>query len=163
MLKLDDRDIKILSVLQTNGRITKTELAERINLSPTPCWERLKRLELNGVIEGYGALISLTAFNPLSIIFMEVSLASHRTEDFNTFENSMQNYDEITECWAVGGGIDYMMKVVSPNVDSYQRLVDRLLNDEIGIQKYYTYVVTKPVKVSPTPPMSALSALLDNE
>ncbi|MDX1737876.1 MAG: Lrp/AsnC family transcriptional regulator [Alphaproteobacteria bacterium] len=154
MLKLDDRDLKILSVLQKDGRITKTELAERINLSPTPCWERLKRLEQAGIIEGYEAKISLVNVMPLSTIFMEVSLASHRNSDFALFEGAMGNYDEITECWAVGGGIDYMIKAVCRSVDAYQQLVDRLLEDEIGIQRYFSYVVTKPIKLSPTPPMA---------
>ncbi|MEQ8665238.1 MAG: Lrp/AsnC family transcriptional regulator [Rhodospirillales bacterium] len=155
MLALDDRDLKILSILQTDGRVTKTELARRVNLSATPCWERLKRLEDNGIIEGYGARISLSAFGPLSVIFMEAELASHRAEDFKQFEDAILTYDDVVECWAVGGGIDYLLKFACADVDAYQRRVDGMLEADIGLRRYFTYVVTKPVKTSPLPPVPA--------
>ena len=156
MIKLDDRDLKILAVLQAEGRITKTELATRVNLSPTPCWERLKRLEDAGVIEGYGARVSLTALGPLTIVFMEAELASHRAEDFGKFEQAVEDIPEIVECWAVGGGIDYLLKFACRDVDAYQRLVDRMLTDDIGLRRYFTYIVTKPVKAAPAPPFEVL-------
>jgi len=150
-LRLDERDLKILSVLQKNGRITKTELAERVNLSPTPCWERLKKLEQSGVIESYSANISLKILGPFSVIFMEAEISSHRADDFEKFENALQNIPEIAECWAVGGGIDYILKFVCKDVDTYQRLVDKMLKSDIGLRRYYSYVVTKPIKSSPVP------------
>ena len=153
MIKLDDRDLKILKTLQVEGRITKAALAERIALSPTPCWERLKRLEAEGIIEGYGARISLGSFGPQSVFFMQAELESHKAEDFRKFEDAVQHIDEIVECWAVGGGIDYFLKITSSDVDSYQRLVDKMLNSDIGLRRYYTYVVTKPVKIAPFPPI----------
>jgi len=146
MIKLDDRDIKMLSILQREGRITKTGLAERVNLSPTPCWERLKRLEKSGIIEGYGAQISWMALGAQTTVFMEAEIDSHQSSDFDRFEQAVQRYDEILECWAVGGGLDYLLKIAVKTVDDYQRLVDRLLNDQIGLKKYFTYIVTKRVK-----------------
>lgn len=145
-IRLDERDLKILAILQTDGRITKAALAERVNLSPTPCWQRLKRLEKAGIIEGYGAKIALNAFGAVAVIFMEAELDSHRAGDFERFERAVGEIDEIAECWAVGGGIDYLLKIVTRDVDAYQRLVDRLLNADIGLKRYYTYVVTKRVK-----------------
>jgi Lrp/AsnC family transcriptional regulator of ectoine degradation len=147
-ISLDDRDLKILAILQKEGRITKAALAERVNLSPTPCWERLKRLEDAGIIEGYSARLSLKAFGPHAVMFMEAELDSHKAQDFDRFERAVCGIDAITECWAVGGGIDYMLKVVTRDVDAYQRLVDRLLTADIGLKRYYTYVVTKRVKDS---------------
>ncbi len=156
-MRLDERDMKILSVLQAEGRITKTDLAARVNLSPTPCWQRLKRLEDAGVIEGYGARISLAALGPLSIIFMEAEISSHRVEDFSRFEMALQEIPEIVECWAVGGGIDYLMKFICKDVGAYQRLVDEILQADIGLKRYFTYIVTKPVKSTPVLPFAALS------
>jgi Lrp/AsnC family transcriptional regulator of ectoine degradation len=150
-LKLDDRDLRMLAILQREGRIAKAALAERVNLSPTPCWERLKRLEQAGIIEGYGARVSLKAFGPLAVVFMEAELESHKAADFERFERALQDIPEIVECWAVGGGIDYLLKIVARDVDAYQRLVDRLLTDELGLKRYYSYVVTKPVKQAPLP------------
>jgi len=153
-MRLDDRDLKILSVLQTEGRITKTELARRVNLSPTPCWQRLKKLEDAGVIEGYSAQVSLTMLGPLSIIFMEAEISSHQADDFSRFEGALENIPEVVECWAVGGGIDYLIKIICKDVDSYQRLVDAMLEADIGLKRYCTYVVTKPVKCIAAPPIA---------
>lgn len=155
-IKLDDRDWEILKILQEEGRITKAALAERVNLSPAPCWERLKRLEQTGFIERYEARLSLKAFTPLTFVLVEVELDSHRTQDFERFENAVQLYPEIMECWAVGGGIDYILKVVSRDVDSYQRFIDELLDANIGLRRYYTYVVTKAVKSQTALPLDRL-------
>ncbi len=152
-IRLDERDLEIIAILQKEGRITSSALAARVNLSPTPTWERVKRLEKAGIIEGYGARVALHAFGPATIVFMEAELDSHRTADFERFEAAVQDMPEIVECWAVGGGIDYLIKVVTHDVDTYQRLVDHLLTSDIGLRRYYTYVVTKPVKnvaASPT-------------
>src|SRR5690606_5258745 len=123
-IKLDDRDIKILSILQREGRIPKATLAERVNLTPTPCWERLKRLEDAGIIEGYGARISLRAFGPLTIVFVQIELESHQAEDFARFEAAIGKIDQIVECWAVGGGIDYMLKIITRDLEGYQKLIE---------------------------------------
>jgi Lrp/AsnC family transcriptional regulator of ectoine degradation len=149
--RLDARDIKILSILQREGRISKTALAERVNLSSTPCWERLKRLEQAGIIESYGAQISLRAFGPLTIVFVEISIENHRRDDFVHFEKAIAAVPEIVECWAVGGGIDYLCKVVVRNIGEYQALIERLLEAQIGIQRYFTYVVTAAIKNEPIP------------
>jgi len=152
-IRLDERDLEILAILQKEGRITSAALAQRVNLSPTPTWERVKRLEKAGIIEGYGARIAPEVFGPSTVVFMEAELDSHRTADFAKFEAAVQDVPEIVECWAVGGGIDYLIKVVARDVDAYQRMVDRLLTAEIGLRRYYTYVVTKPVKnVQSAPP-----------
>ena len=153
-MRLDDRDLNILAILQTDGRISKSELAIRVNLSPTACWERLKKLEEAGVIQGYGAHISLSMLGPLSIIFMEVEIGSHLREDFDRIERELENIPEIVECWAVGGGIDYILKFACKDINAYQKLVDELLTAEIGLKRYYTYVVTKPVKQTPMPPLA---------
>jgi Lrp/AsnC family transcriptional regulator of ectoine degradation len=149
--RLDERDIKILSILQREGRISKTALAERVNLSSTPCWERLRRLEDAGIIESYGAQISLTAFGPITLVFVEIEIENHRSEDFTRFERAITDVPQVVECWAVGGGIDYVCKVVVPNLADYQVLIESLLGEEIGIKRYYSYVVTAPVKNEPIP------------
>ncbi|HVW92998.1 MAG TPA: Lrp/AsnC family transcriptional regulator [Devosia sp.] len=150
-LRLDARDIKILGILQREGRISKAELAERVNLSATPCWERLRRLEEAGIIEGYGARISLKAFGPVTVVFVQIEIENHRHEDFVRFESAVAKTREIVECWAIGGGMDYMLRVVVPHLSDYQDLIESLLDQQIGIKRYYTYVVTSPVKNEPVP------------
>lgn len=148
MVKLDKKDIQILAILQRDGRITKTALSEQIFLSPTPCWERIRRLEKEGIIKGYGAQISIANTGNFITVFMEVKLISHQAYNFELFENAVQDMDEVLECWAVGGSLDYLLKIVVGNIDEYQAFVDRVLGSEIGLLEYYTYIVTKRVKES---------------
>ncbi len=157
-LKLDDRDLKILAILQQDGRISKTALADRVNLSPTPCWERLRRLEESGIIQGYEAQIEVTAFGPMATVFVQAELESHRAEDFERFEAALETIPEIVEAWAIGGGMDYILKVITRDVEAYQALIERILAAEIGLLRYYTYMVTKPVKRTPTPPIGVLAS-----
>ena len=120
-MKLDDRDIAILRILSTEGRITKTALAERIGLSPTPAWDRLKRLEQAGLIEGYRAEIALKKLAPHVTVFVAAELADHTGPSFRAFEAAVMRYDEVVACWALGGGFDYLLQIVTRDIDAYQR------------------------------------------
>lgn len=148
---LDDRDLQIIATLQREGRLSKSDLAKRVNLSSTPCWERLRRLEQAGIIAGYQAMVGLKHFGPLAQVIVSIELESHQADDFDRFESAIEAIPEIYECQAVGGGIDYILKVMARDLDSYQQLIDRALSAKIGIKRYYTYVVTKPIKQGPPP------------
>lgn len=156
-LALDDRDIRILSILSQDGRIAKAELARRVNLSAAPCWERLNRLEAAGLIRHYRAEIALAKLAPHVTVFVMIELEHHRAESFQTFERAVARHEEIVSCWALGGGFDYLLSVITPSIDSYQRLIDGLLESSIGLKRYFTYIVTKEVKAGP-PPLEALVA-----
>ena len=155
-MRLDDRDIAILRVLSTEGRITKAALAERIGLSPTPAWERLRKLEQAGLIEGYRAEIALRKLGPHVTVFMAAELADHTGPSFRAFEAAAKRYDEVVACWALGGGFDYLLQIVTRDIDAYQRLIDAMLDAQIGLARYFTYIVTKPVKAPAALPFEAL-------
>lgn len=155
-MKLDQRDIAILRVLATEGRISKTDLADRVGLSATPCWERLRRLEKAGLIEGYRAEIALRKLGPHVTVFVAAELADHTAARFRAFEEAMGRYDEVVACWALGGGFDYLLQIVTRDIDAYQRLIDAMLDARIGLARYFTYIVTKPVKGPAPPPFEAL-------
>lgn len=144
--KLDAFDVKILAALQRDGRMTKLKLAEQIGLSPSPCWERMRRLEENGFIRGYHADIDLDRLLHTATILVEVSLRSHQARDFDRFERAIEDVPEIVECYSTGGGIDYLLKVVALDIEHYQRIIDALLLAEVGIDRYFTYIVTKQIK-----------------
>ncbi len=154
-MKLDKIDLKILSALQNDGRMTKLRLAEAVNLSPTACWERLSRLEKNGVITGYTARINTEKFTSRTTALVEIMLKSHQQADFQRFEAAILKEPAIISCDATGGGVDYILRIVAPDIDAYQRLIDRLLTLELGIDRYFTYIVTKSVKM--TDPLSGYS------
>lgn len=155
-IKLDAYDVKILATLQRDGRITKIKLAEEIGLSPSPCWERMRRLESQGLIHGYHAEIDIDQLLHTSTILVEVTLRSHQAGDFECFEQAVMDVPEIVECYSTGGGIDYLLKVVALDIDHYQRVVDNLLMAEVGIDRYFTYIVTKPVKRAGSVPLIEL-------
>ncbi len=145
-MKLDATDVRILATLQRDGRITKLKLAEAVGLSPSPCWERMRRLQEAGYIRGFHADVDVAKVVRTTTVFVEVTLHSHGGDDFQRFERAVQDVPEIVECHAIGGGADYVMKIVTTDIERYQALIDELLAARIGIGRYFTYIVTKPVK-----------------
>lgn len=154
--KLDRIDRKILTILQSDGRITKLALAQAVNLSASACLERLKRLEDSGMVEGYRAELDIRRLARSTIVYAEVALARHETGDFQRFETAVRNMPEIVECHATGGGVDYIIKFVCRDIQHYQNVIDELLAAKVGIGRYFTYVVTKPVKAFAGWPLNAL-------
>ena len=143
---LDGFDLKILSVLQRQGRMKKVELAAAIGLTPSPCWERLRRLEKAGIITGYHAEIDLARVLRAELVIVTVTLGSHEAEGFRRFEEAVAGVPEILDCFAVGGGVDYVLRLVVVDIGAYQSLMEGLLERGIGIHQYTTYIVTKAVK-----------------
>jgi Lrp/AsnC family transcriptional regulator of ectoine degradation len=127
-----------------------------VNLSATPCWQRLKRLEDAGLITGYRAEVALARITPHVTIFVTIELESHRPESFQQFERAITRLDEVVNCWSLGGGYDYLMQVIARDVAAYQALIDGLLESRAGVKRYFSYVVTKSVKTGSAPPLSAL-------
>jgi len=162
-MHLDQRDLEILRILSVEGRITKAALAERIGLSPTPCWDRLKKLEQAELIEGYGARINLKKVAPHVTVFVAAEIADHTASRFRAFEAAMQRYDEVVACWALGGGFDYLLQILTRDIDAYQRLIDEMLDARIGLSRYFTYVVTKPIKGQGPPPLEVLLDTRDSD
>ncbi len=142
-LKLDRLDLRILSQLQINGRITNVDLANSVGLSPSPCLIRVKRLEQAGYIAGYGAELRLEKLGDTVTVFTEVTLADHHREDFVRFETAIRGVDEVIECHLVSGGYDYLLKFITRGVNHYQTIIEGLLDRNIGIDKYFSYIVIK--------------------
>lgn len=143
---LDPTDVRILSAVQAHGRLSKTKLAEMVNLSPTPCWARLERLRAAGYIKGYHAQIELEKICDVSQVYVTVSLTHHRKSDFDRFEKFVLSTPEITECVTTGGGMDYVMKVVTSSLSAFQEVMDQMLGADIGVDRYITHIVTRQVK-----------------
>lgn len=143
---LDATDIRILSAVQQHGQLSKTKLAEIANISATPCWARLDRLKAAGYIRGFHADIALERICDFTQVIVTVSLTHHRKADFDRFEAWVMRQDEITECIATGGGMDYVMKTVCPTLSGFQTLMQAMLDAEIGVDRYMTYIATRVVK-----------------
>lgn len=143
---LDATDIRILSAVQKHGELSKSQLAEMVNLSPTPCWERLSRLKAAGYIRGYRGEIALDRLGDFTQVVVTVSLTQHRKIDFDRFEDRIRALDQVTECIATGGGMDYVLKVFAPSLAAFQSLMESLLAEDLGIGRYMTYIVIRNVK-----------------
>jgi DNA-binding Lrp family transcriptional regulator len=142
-LRLDRIDMKILVELQRNGRISNVTLADAVGLSASPCLLRVKRLEQAGYISGYGATINLPKLGETITIFTEITLADHSKEYFIRFEAALRRVDEVVECHLVSGGYDYLVRFVTRGLTHYQSLIETLLERNVGISKYFSYVVMK--------------------
>ena len=142
-MKLDRIDIRILHELQRNGRITNVELAELVHLSPSPCLMRVKKLQKAGYITGYSAQVDVAKLGPTLTVFTEVTLRNHRQIDFARFQEAAEKTEEIIECHLISGGYDYLLKVVTAGISDYQELMERLTDSDLGIDKYFSFVVMK--------------------
>jgi len=156
-LGLDATDLRILSAVQRHGQLSKTRLAEIANISPTPCWARLDRLKAAGFIRSYHADIALERICDVCRVVVTVSLSHHRKSDFDRFEAFVNAHDEVIECIATGGGMDYVMKVVSPNLAAFQELMQAMVDAELGVDRYMTYIATRTVKTA-QPNLAKLAA-----
>lgn len=155
-MKLDKLDIKILAALQNDGRATKTRLGELVGLSPSPCHERIKRLEAAGYISGYHAEIDVDRLARPSLVMVEICLKTHDSADFERFSKHVASVPEVLECYQTSGAVDFILKVIAKDLEAYQALIDRLLDANIGIGRYTTCVVTKRVKKNGAYPLDLL-------
>lgn len=154
--KLDRIDINILAQLQQNGRLSNVDLAEAVGLSPSPCLSRVRRLEDAGYIASYNARIQLAKLTEYITVFTEVTLNDHRREDFIKFESDIRRYEALQECHLVSGGYDYLLKFVIKSVARYQEMMETILDRNIGVEKYFSYIVIKTVFDRGTVPLKTL-------
>ncbi|MBL4603230.1 MAG: Lrp/AsnC ligand binding domain-containing protein [Emcibacteraceae bacterium] len=146
--KLDQIDRKILKLLQNDGRISNVKLAETIHLSPTPCLERVKRLEKEGFIKNYVAILEPKMLDAALVSFIEVSLDRTTTRALDNFRDVVLAMDEVQECHMVAGGFDYLIKVRTRNMEHYRRFLGEQLSTIEDISSTHTYVVMEEIKAS---------------
>lgn len=140
---MDSHDLKIIAALQESGRIPIADLAEKIGLSTTPCWRRVRRLEERGIIMGYTAVIDPGAFGITLDVFIEVSLDLQQAK---AFEQAIQKQDEVIECYAVTGGRDYLLHVMVADIECCDRFLrDRLIHLP-GVEHLKTHLALNPIK-----------------
>jgi DNA-binding Lrp family transcriptional regulator len=157
--KLDRIDINILVQLQKDGATSNLLLAKQVGLSPSPCLQRVKRLEKAGYITGYGAQINLAKLVDSVTIFTEVTLVDHRIDDFAKFEANIRDVEELMECHLISGGYDYLLRFLTRSIAHYQEQMENLLRRNIGIEKYFSYIVIKSPIVKTIVPLKTLLSI----
>lgn len=143
---LDRIDRNILNELQIDGRISNVELSKRVGLSPTPCLERVKRLEKQGYIKGYTALVNPHYLGASLLVFVEITLNRDTAEVFDKFNKAVQLLDDIQECHLVSGDFDYLLKTRVSDMSAYRRLLGETLLKLPAVSDTRTYVVMEEVK-----------------
>jgi len=119
-MKLDKTDIKILEILQEDSRITSKALAVELNLSPTPVFERVKRLERDGIIRKYVALVDNKKIDLMLMTFISVSLTKHTRMYLEKFVKEVEKYPEVLECYHIAGNFDFLLKVLVKDIEAYE-------------------------------------------
>ena len=142
---LDRIDRAILRTLQRHGRISNVELAKSVNLSPSPCLDRVRRLEAEGYIEGYQARLNAGLLNRGTTAFVEVTLNRTTSDVFDQFRDALVQLDEVAECHMVAGGFDYLVKLRIAGMEDYRDVLSRLV-DLPGVAQTHTYMVIEHVK-----------------
>jgi Lrp/AsnC family transcriptional regulator, leucine-responsive regulatory protein len=147
-MRLDRIDRNILIELQHNGRISNVELAKRVGLSPTPCLERVKRLEKKRVIKSYTALLDPVYLDASLLVYVEIRLHRSSADVFDRFNKAVNQLDDILECHLVSGDFDYLLKTRVADMSTYRKVLNQTLLDLPDIKDSRTYVVMEEVKYS---------------
>ncbi|MBN2760603.1 MAG: Lrp/AsnC family transcriptional regulator [Rhodobacteraceae bacterium] len=133
MTDLDDMDRRILRVLQRQGRITNAELAEQVNLSPSACHRRVQRLEAEGIIADYVALLDLKRIGRPTTVFVEITLAGQSDELLDRFEREVARVPDVLECHLMAGSADYLLKIIAVDTEDFARIHRRYLSRLPGV------------------------------
>ena len=150
---LDRIDRSILRILQQDGRISFTELGERVNLSTTPCTERVRRLERDSVILGYSARLNPQMLRAGLLVFVEIGLNNKSSETFDDFRRAVLKLPQVLECHLVSGDFDYLLKARISEMTSYRKLLGDILLNLPHVRESKSYIVMEEVKESLTLPV----------
>ena len=140
---LDKKDRLIVEILQRNGRISMSDLAQEVNLSDTPCLRRVKQLEQAGVIEGYQATLNRQAFNLNVLVYAFVRLSANSDKLATQFEQTVASLDQVLECSVVTGAYDYLLKIIAEDLEDYEGFVKKSLGRIDDIATIESTVVLK--------------------
>jgi Lrp/AsnC family leucine-responsive transcriptional regulator len=147
-MKLDELDLSILKRLQENGKITNLQLSKDIGLSPAPTLERVKKLENNGFIQSYHALVDESKLDLGIAAYMQISLIRQRDNAINNFIDQINEIDEVMECYNVTGQADYLLKIVVKDITAFDNLVKEKLSPIPEIRNMHSMVVISKDKYS---------------
>lgn len=158
MIDLDAIDRRILERLQGEGRLSNAELAEKVGLSPSPCWRRVKALEEAGVIKGYAAQLDAKSVGLSVTVFMSVSLSTQVEKALQLFERAAARRPEVMECYLMTGDSDYLIRVAVPDIGALERFILEQLTPIPGIEKIRSSFALKQVRYKTALPLPATAA-----
>jgi len=153
---LDNIDRKILQLLQRDANLSATELADRVGLSQSPCWRRINRLQEEGYIKNRVALLDRQKLGLSIVVFVNIKLSAHGWNMLNEFEAAIVSFPEVLECWTISGGMDYTLRVVTKDIESYEQFLRRRLLQLPHIQEAQSNITMTEVKNTTQLPLDDL-------
>ena len=143
---MDDIDKKILSLLQNNATLPLSELSKRVGVSKTPCWNRIRKMEEEGVIKSRVTVLDNKKINLNIVVFLSVTVSSHSKEWVSDFQKILTRYDQIIEAYRLtGSSTDYLLKIVAPSIAEYDSFQQQLIN-EVKFTKMSSSIALKEIK-----------------
>ncbi len=158
MIELDALDRRILAEMQANARISNTDLAEKVGLSASPCWRRVRRLEKEGVIDRYVTVLDSEKLGLGVSVFVRVTLEKHTATLKKDFEVVILDRPEVMECYSMTGNHDYLLRIVVPDIMAYERFLDEVLMHLKGVASVNSSFALKQIKYSTALPVEADAA-----
>lgn len=150
---MDKIDIKILKTLQNEGRITNQNLADKVGVSSAACWRRTKAMEKSGIIKKYMAIVDAKAVGRGLCVFVNISLTRHSKENAEKFAKATQLRPEVQECYAVTGDADFMLRVMVPDIESYDKFLEGFLFTLEGISQVRSNFALREIKFDTSIPL----------
>jgi len=148
MTRIDKVDADILTRLQGDGRLSNARLAEQVGLSETPCWRRLKRLEDDGVIEGYQAVVNRRALGLGVMAFVQLTCSQHDEQTTAAFQKAIETSPQVLSCHNTTGDADFLLQVVAEDLDDYSRFVERVIRRLPGVTSIKSSLSLRELKSS---------------
>ncbi|GLS24328.1 Lrp/AsnC family transcriptional regulator [Marinibactrum halimedae] len=152
-LELDKIDRRILTLLQTDASLSAAEIAEHVNLSQPPCWRRIKRMEEAGIIQTRVAMLNRKQLGLNVVVYAEVKLSANGRQALGAFEEKIRSFPEVTECYVMLGRIDFLLRIVTRDIESYEEFFRHHLSQLPGVQDINSSVALSEVKYSTELPL----------
>lgn len=139
-------EIKILRLLQDDARVTNQDLADKVGMSASPCWRKVRKLEEEGVIQGYRAMLDRKKIGLGVMVFVRVAIDSHSEAEAKKFEEEVTALEDVVACYSIGGDTDFLLQVVAPDLDSYADFAMSVIRRLPGIKEMQSMFVLKEIK-----------------
>lgn len=154
LIKLDKTDLKILKLLQEDANLSATDIADRVGLSQSPCWRRINALQENGYIQSKVALLNRHKLDLEIVAFVNIKLSNHGRNSLEEFEQAIVDYPEVVECWTISGNMDYILRVVTKDIQSYEAFLRKKLLKLQHINEAQSHISMTEVKNTTELPLS---------
>ena len=150
---MDSTDRKILAILQDDASMSVADIAKRVNLSQTPCWRRIQRMKEEGIIRAQVTLLDRKKIGLNTQIFAEIKLNAHGRSNFTEFTEAIRGFPEVLECYVLMGSVDFLLRIVTPDIEAYERFFFEKLSLVPGIQEVNSTVALSEIKSTTSLPI----------